>query len=245
MIIIRIRLFILSIIAVFSVTAFFSTNLFAITKLARKIVVFKEYVTPSRKHELLKKHCIEKVKDISGINGIVVNLSKGTKLKDEIDVAYIEDDFVLSIHKNNKIDQLPISPEKPVTQEIIPWGIDYMGAQTYWDTVKTDTINVGILDTGIELNHPDIKENIKGRYNALTENKSANDDNGHGTHIAGILAASRNSLGVVGMVPDVNLYSIKVLDSNGNGYVSDIINGINWAISNKVDIFVIGQAICQ
>jgi len=56
------------------------------------------------------------------------------------------------------------------------------------------------------------------------------------TYVAGIIAACKNGIGVVGMVPNADLYAIKVLDSNGNGYISDIIEGLDWAIKNDMDI---------
>ena len=68
------------------------------------------------------------------------------------------------------------------------------------------------------------------------KNKLPEDDNGHGTHAAGIIAAIDNEIGVVGMLPDADLYSVKVLDSSGNGYISDVIEGIDWYIKNHIDI---------
>src|SRR5680860_1238528 len=104
-----------------------------------------------------------------------------------------------------------------------------------------DGINVAVVDTGIDLDHPYLADNVEGEYMALAEvgryrkNRAPDDDNGHGTHVAGIIAAEDNAQGVVGVAPDANLYAVKVLDQNGSGYLSDVIDGINWAESRNTD----------
>jgi len=121
-------------------------------------------------------------------------------------------------------------------EEVIPWGIEWMGAPAQWDTNTGKSIKVAIIDTGIDLNHQDLKVNIKGGFNAFQKKKAPNDISGHGTHLAGIVAAARNGVGVVGVAPDAELYAVKVLDSSVNGYVSNVIEGINWCIKNKINI---------
>jgi subtilisin family serine protease len=96
--------------------------------------------------------------------------------------------------------------------------------------------DIAILDTGIDLTHPDL--NVYHEKTFVPGTSSADDDNGHGTHVAGIAAAKDNSIGVVGMAPGARLWSIKVLDSNGAGSISDIIAGIDYvtAHSNEIDV---------
>lgn len=206
----------------------------------RKIVVFKKDVSFSEKENVLKKHGAVKLKDLYGINGVVVNLEKNNMLVYEEGIAYIEDDTIISVSKkkpNPTVTPIPtITPEPTPEPEVIPWGIEYMEAPLYWGQVDTDNIKIGVIDSGIDMDHPDLKDNIKGGYNVFKKNKAPEDDNGHGTHVAGIIAATKNEFGVVGMVPDADLYAIKVLDSAGDGYVSDIIEGIEWAISNNMNI---------
>ncbi len=223
----------------FVLSMILSVITYASNQIDRKIVVFNKTTSSIKKEELLKKHGASKIKDLFAINGVVVNLPKGNKkLKDEKEIAYIEDDVIVSINKKPVPTTVPTpaATPTPMSGEVIPWGIEYMGAPQEWGTTNTDNVKVGIVDTGIDLNHPDLAANIKGGFNALRKNKTANDDNGHGTHVAGIIAAAKNGFGVVGMVPDADLYAIKVLNSNGNGYVSDIVKGIDWAIKNKMNI---------
>lgn len=129
----------------------------------------------------------------------------------------------------------PVASPTPVTQPI-PWGIDKIDAEKAWATSTADTVKVAILDTGIDLDHPDLMSNIKGGINTIVSWRSTNDDNGHGTHVAGIIAALNNAIGVVGVGPQIDLYAVKVLSRNGSGYTSDIIEGIQWAIANNINV---------
>jgi subtilisin family serine protease len=100
-------------------------------------------------------------------------------------------------------------------------------------------VKVAIVDTGIDGSHDDLTGLVDGGYSALTKSEnpeSYQDDNGHGTHVAGIVAARRDGRGVVGVAPRARLYAVKVLDSDGTGSVSDIIDGIVWAAKNGIQV---------
>jgi subtilisin len=98
-------------------------------------------------------------------------------------------------------------------------------------------VNIAILDTGIDIDHPDLNV-VGGRHfyslwGILSfEDGVYDDDNGHGTHCAGIAAALDNEDGVVGVAPGARLWAVKVLDASGSGYVSDLIAGIDWVAAN-------------
>lgn len=64
----------------------------------------------------------------------------------------------------------------------------------------------------------------------------ADDDYGHGTQVAGFIAAINNKIGIVGVAPKVEVYAVKVLNSSGSGYLSDLVEGINWCIENHIQI---------
>ena len=91
-------------------------------------------------------------------------------------------------------------------------------------------VTIAILDTGVDVDHPDLKENIIHAYNARPGVGSPDDDNGHGTQIAGIVAARANGQGVIGVAPQARLVSVKVLDSNGKCHLSDFIKGPGMSI---------------
>ncbi len=92
---------------------------------------------------------------------------------------------------------------------------------------------VAILDTGIDLDHPDLRDNIDaGRgTNCVDPGRSADDDNGHGTHVAGIVGAEADGSGVVGVAPEAEVVPVKVSDSQGRASFSDIICGIDHVVA--------------
>jgi subtilisin len=124
-----------------------------------------------------------------------------------------------------------------------PWGISYINAPDAWKTFGVNgfvdvngdgdsEIEVAIIDTGVDIDHPDLAANIKWGKAVLhgkISDKFA-DDNGHGTHVAGTIAALNNAIGVVGVAPKVEIYAIKALDRNGRGQWSDLIIAIDLAV---------------
>lgn len=124
------------------------------------------------------------------------------------------------------------------------WGVDHIDAEQTWSAetgagVTGAGIDVAVIDTGIDKEHPDLAGAVVGGISFLNNGVTSEnffDDNGHGTHVAGIIGARDNLTGVVGVAPNVNLYIAKVLDSSGSGYYSDIIAGVDWAINKGVDV---------
>ncbi|WP_082096526.1 S8 family peptidase [Paenibacillus wulumuqiensis] len=120
------------------------------------------------------------------------------------------------------------------TEQTQDWGIAKTNAPAAWKTGYTGKgIKVAVVDTGIE-SHEDLV--ITGGTSVISYTSSYTDDNGHGTHVAGIIGALNNSIGMVGIAPDSSLYAVKALDQNGSGYLSDVVAGIDWSISNNMDI---------
>jgi len=117
------------------------------------------------------------------------------------------------------------------------WGISHVGAdKAHKAQDKGQGIRIAILDTGVNYNHPDLMGAYAGGYDFINNDNDPMDDNGHGTHVAGIIAASNDGVGIVGMAPDVKIYAIKVSDKQGRGTFSGLVEGINWAIENNIDI---------
>ncbi|MGP7817864.1 S8 family peptidase [Niallia sp. 01092] len=97
-------------------------------------------------------------------------------------------------------------------------------------------VKIAILDSGINKQHPDLKGQIYKEFNAVNSQEPAADHFNHGTSIAGIIAAKDNVIGIKGISPKSEIYSVKVLDDNGKGSIDTIIKGIEWSINEKVDI---------
>ncbi|MDX8551871.1 S8 family serine peptidase, partial [Methanospirillum purgamenti] len=108
-----------------------------------------------------------------------------------------------------------------------------------WAVTKGSTsVIVGVVDSGVDYNHPDLKANVIGGYNAITGTTNPMDDNGHGTHCAGTIGAvGNNGIGVVGVNWNVKIMPLKFLDEDGYGYTSDAIEAFGWGYSRGVRIF--------
>ncbi|MBU6998187.1 MAG: S8 family serine peptidase [Theionarchaea archaeon] len=152
-------------------------------------------------------------------------------------VKYIQPDYVTQYVAPL---QMSISAE-PLAQ-VLPWGVDRIDAELAWSTSTGAGVKVAIVDTGIDRDHPDLVANIKGGFNAIAprgrykDPSDFDDDHGHGTHCAGIVAAVNNDIGVVGVAPDAWLYGVKVLSKSGTGQTSDCIEGIQWCADNGMDV---------
>lgn len=118
--------------------------------------------------------------------------------------------------------------------QVLPWGIDRIDAEKTWVESTGDQVKVAVIDTGIDTSHPDLK--VYGGINTINNRKSYKDDNGHGTHVAGTIAALNNGVGVIGVAPNAMLYSVKVLGADGSGNLSDIIEGLDWCINNNIQV---------
>jgi subtilisin family serine protease len=114
--------------------------------------------------------------------------------------------------------------------ETLPVGTRRIGAATTSQVKASSGVNVAVLDTGSDLANPDL--NAVSAVNCVKSGSPAKDDNGHGTNVAGIIAARDQGSGVVGVAPGTRLYAIKVLDRAGSGTLSEILCGINWVTAN-------------
>lgn len=141
------------------------------------------------------------------------------------DVAYVEDDLILY-----------------ALGQTIPWGVDRIDADLAWPTGNTGKgVKVAILDTGIDATHPDLVVTGGVNYAGSAKDGSTSpadwsDKHGHGTHVAGIVAARNNTIGVVGVAPDAGIWAVKVLGDDGTGYTSDIIQGLDWCTANGIQV---------
>src|SRR5699024_957135 len=141
------------------------------------------------------------------------------KMKSDQDVKFIE--------KNQPFKTLGFGPLKQYSHQRTQ-------ISNAWDQgLKGKGIDIAILDTGIAP-HEDL--NIAGGYSAVRYTDSYYDDNGHGTHVAGIVASKDNGIGTTGVASEANIYSVKVLNYTGTGELMDVIDGIDWSIKKDVDI---------
>jgi subtilisin len=133
-----------------------------------------------------------------------------------------------------------IEPDRPISGfgQVVPTGVERVHA----DISKTASIddvdqprinvNVAVLDTGIDTQHPDL--NVVGG-GTCAKSRNYDDHYGHGTHAAGIIGALDNHVGVVGVAPGANMFGMKVLDDNGNGTTRELLCGIEWVTTTRTD----------
>ncbi|HEY0829392.1 MAG TPA: S8 family peptidase, partial [Bacilli bacterium] len=98
------------------------------------------------------------------------------------------------------------------------------------------SIRIGVVDTGVDFGHPDLRPCLAHGINLLKRNALPHDDNGHGTHITGTIAAFNQRHGIMGVAPRATVYPVKAFDRHGIAHISDIILGIHWCIDNRMDI---------
>lgn len=121
-------------------------------------------------------------------------------------------------------------------EEGIPWGVASIGSESAWVRTRGEGVRVGIVDSGFDSQHPDLKEQYRGGYDFVENDSVPQDGSGHGTHVAGTVLGAMNGTGVVGVAPDAELYVLRVLDNDGNGRTSDIVRAIDWAIENELQV---------
>ncbi|CAI8912972.1 MULTISPECIES: S8 family peptidase [Priestia] len=111
------------------------------------------------------------------------------------------------------------------------YGPQKVQAPDAWDvTTSNGNIKIAIIDTGVQLNHPELAIKLWPGYNFVEGNLNPNDGNGHGTHVAGIAGAlTENSLGIAGIAPSASIIPVRALDNSGNGTLSNIANAITYS----------------
>ncbi|MBO9199619.1 MULTISPECIES: S8 family serine peptidase [Niastella] len=154
----------------------------------------------------------------SGARGFVAHLS-------QLELARLRQDSTISRIENDRIIAYG-SCFKVVEPKTITWNVERIG---YGDgTGKT----AWIIDSGIDFSHPDLNADSARSKSFINGVTSARDDNGHGTHIAGIIGAKNNSVGVLGVASNANLVALKVFDKDGKGTLGSIIQALSYVNAN-------------
>jgi len=200
----------------------------------RYIVVLKD--DPSIDPQAISEHVKGKGAEIlhvykHAIKGFAIKVPNEQALegiKNNPQVSYVEQDQIVQAFA-----------------QTVPTGINRMDADLSstlsGDGIGSVNVDIAVIDTGIDLTHPDLRVWNQVTYVWFTSN--GNDDNGHGTHVAGIAAAYDNSAGVVGVAPGARLWAVKVLDYTGSGYLSWIISGIDYVTAHAAEIEVANMSL--
>jgi subtilisin len=208
----------------------------------RKIVVFRKGISWLAQEQMTKQAGGGVLHRLPLISGIAIEVPTGRAR--QVLEAFRKNSAVAGVYDDHVIGAdhvVSVAPVTPPATEIFPWGAERIGTPAVFNLVPPSTIfqpRVAILDTGIDTEHPELKPYIIGGYNARAWENPANyqDDNGHGTHMAGIIAAATDGQGVIGVASSPSLVAVKVLDSTGHGYLSDLINGLQWVAGQGIRV---------
>jgi subtilisin family serine protease len=198
----------------------------------RKIIIFKDNKSYHQCVRFLKNKNITPLKQVKSARMVCIHI-KSEKHVHEISkhpsIHRVETDIAVKAHGGSpKRSAYASSPKLN-----IPWGIRRIRAPKVWPISLGEGVRIGIIDTGIGPNH-DVK--VFGGINTINRQRSFRDNNGHGTFVAGVAAARGNSGTIAGAAPLAKLYAVKALDAFGNGFVSDIIEGIEWCIQHRMHV---------
>lgn len=182
----------------------------------RIIITFKERID----EELLQQEAIEVHYTFPHYHAAAITVTPDVKRR------LLQNDAVKAIETDSVVS---------TNGQIVDWGFtEIEAAKTHKLGFTGKGVKIGIVDSGIDKTHPDLK--IAGGVSFVGAPTNYRDTNGHGTHVAGIIGARDNDYGMIGVAPDAELYAIKVIDDYGFGNNSDVVQGIEWAIKNKLDI---------
>ena len=148
-------------------------------------------------------------------------------------VAYVEAEK--ERHIQGQLDEVQAKPGSVQPPQTLPWGVDRIDAERVWRKNEGEGVNIAIIDTGIDPDHPDLTANIEGFYSAVPPNPYTVDDHyGHGTHVAGTIAAINNEIGVVGVGPKIDLWIIKA-SAGGILQLRDLLESYDFVINTWFD----------
>ena len=124
------------------------------------------------------------------------------------------------------------------------WGPKKIKVPSAWDVTRGKSSTwIAIIDTGVQYDHPDLSGKVVKGYDFVDDDWDPYDENGHGTHCAGIAAAvTNNSRGIAGMAPNATIYAVRVLDDSGAGTLDDVVNGIIHAVDKGADVINLSLA---
>ncbi len=117
------------------------------------------------------------------------------------------------------------------------WGLDVIGADAAHAVGRGAGTVIAVVDTGVDLDHEDLVDRIVPGIDLVDDDRTAQDEHGHGTHVAGIAAATGdNGRGITGVAPRAAIMPVRVLGADGSGSAADVADGVRWAADNGADV---------
>jgi subtilisin family serine protease len=144
--------------------------------------------------------------------------------------ATIPEARLAAVRSDPRVAFVSVDAEVHAVDQTLPTGVERIEADHSTKFGAGVNVGVAIIDTGIDIDHPDL--NVVGGKNCVQGRPTYDDGNGHGTHVAGTVAAKNNGIGAVGVAPGAPLYAVRVLNNAGSGTWSSVICGIDWVTAN-------------
>jgi len=208
------------------------------------IVRFKDHLSEQSINGKINLRTTSLRKKINKINAHRLKIPKGKELKNIIK-EFKQDPDVLYVEPNHIAKVLTMTMNDPDFDK--QWGLKKIYAPESWDIEKgKPEVIIAIIDTGIDYNHTDLSGKVIKGYDYANDDNDPIDDNGHGTHCAGIAGAMmNNSIGIVGVAPDCSLMAVKSIDETGEGTYSDVAEGIIYAADNGAKVINLSLGGCS
>lgn len=193
----------------------------------------KQEVIVVYKNEAGKETIIEESTEVRHAFGIIPAMAAELT---NADLAMLANDPNIAYIEPNRTIRAVDTELQPaaVQDEQSEWSFQAIQPTVMWNEGYTGAgVKIAVIDTGI---HAHRELSIAGGFSAVDYTGDYADDNGHGTHVAGIIAAKSNGEAMVGIAPDAELYAVKSMDENGDGTLQDLLEGLEWAIEQDMDI---------
>ncbi|MDB5096630.1 MAG: hypothetical protein JWM80_1051 [Cyanobacteria bacterium RYN_339] len=218
----------------------------------RLVIKYKAGATDSQMRSIQTRFKLSSVGDVSALGIGALALPEGgnaastiAALAGQPGVEYAEPDFIFSAPTPKRRTGKPVAVRKLAATAAVndadfarQWGMTKIGMPTVWShNAGSPTVTVAVIDTGVDVRHPDLQGNLVPGYSVLKGATGPDDDHGHGTHVAGVIAASANNgIGIAGVAPHCKIMPVKVLGKDGKGDTLDIVAGIVWAVNNGAKV---------
>jgi subtilisin family serine protease len=203
------------------------------SRLSNRILIgYKGQMTPERIKQMESKYQLRFVKNLTRV-GVAVfqgNLQQVSALGQDPTISFFGPDQAPRriVGEAQLVDAPRARTGDPLLDK--QWSLKAVDAETAWQSSKGSNVVVAVVDTGVDLNHPDLKANLVPGYNAEDPGTPPQDGHYHGTHVAGIIAAVQNNgEGITGIAPQAKIMPVRAIS---NGGVAEVVEGITWAVDN-------------
>ena len=198
------------------------------------LIKFKPGVKPAQRNKILGKQTKRPVKKLRRFAVYKIEVPKSKLPKT---LASLKRNKSVEYAELNRKRFAVMTPNDPYYNQ--QYGLSIINGPGGWDIERgqSNGIKIAIVDTGADFSHPELAGKLTGGWDFVNNNSIAQDDNGHGSHVAGIAAAAtNNALGVAGLSWGAQIMPVKVLDSEGSGTDETVSNGITYAVDNGAKV---------